>query len=129
MNVAKYLAGMSKFMMQVMPDHQITAFFLAKRGLQRLMILYHFLKDEKMPEKQFVSMAGATQEDWKDYISSNDSQSILCYLLDAIISTREHFEKVFQEVTDVLKQSDPSLKSHINDSLNISCDKVLIVTI
>ena len=103
LNVAKYLVGISKFMKQAMPDHQITTFFLVKRGLQRMMILYHFLKDEKMPDKSFVPMAGANEEDWKDYITSNNSQNILCYLLESIISARDHFEKVFQEVTSILK--------------------------
>ena len=49
-----------------------------KRSLQKLTIVYNYLKDEKMPEIEYVPLGGASETDWNEFLDS-DKFSPLIY--------------------------------------------------
>jgi len=119
-NVSMFYYTNARWLNANYPDLDFTIFLLAKRGVQKLSILLHFLKTETQVPNHKELTLDCTAEGWKHFVSSSESEFIglLVTIIADVAEARGFFQTVYEKTQNVFAGASQQMRAVINDDMN-----------
>jgi len=106
----------ARLLMQI-PGCEVTSFLLNKRGLQLASTLFYFIKNETMPNINFIPL-NCTAHQWNYFLESPRFVSLVSIVLKDIVELRDVFEEQFTRTLNITNSINIDYERFINDDLN-----------